>query len=66
MINATQGLPEVTAWAAAAGPEQTWYDFPPAGTHNIDDNVNELALNNWLDNVESGKWTGTGAQQPSN
>ena len=66
VINATQGLPEVTAWAAAAGPEQTWYDFPPAGTHNIDDNVNELALNNWLDNVESGKWTGTGAQQPSN
>jgi acetyl esterase/lipase len=66
VINATQGQPEVTAWADAAGPDQTWYDFPPTGTHNIDDNVNELALNYWLDNVESGKWTGPGAEQPSN
>ncbi len=64
VLISTQGTPEVQAWAAAAGVDQTWYDFPPAGTHNLEDAINQVALANWLDNVESGHWTGSKAEQP--
>ncbi len=60
----SQGTPEVQAWAAAAGVDQTWYDFPPAGTHNLEDTINQVALANWLDNVTSGHWTGPKAETP--
>lgn len=66
VLISTQGMPEINAWAAASGPNQTWYDLPPQGTHNIDDNVNDLALNNWLDNVASATWTGPNAKTPAN
>ena len=66
VLISTQGMPEIDAWAAASGPNQTWYDLPPQGTHNIDDNVNDLALNNWLDNVASATWTGPNAKTPTN
>lgn len=62
---ATQGTPEVQAWAAAAGPGQTWFDFPPEGTHNLEDTINQVALADWLDNVESGRWTGSSTLRPS-
>ena len=66
VLISTQGMPEIDAWAAASGPNETWYDLPPQGTHNIDDNVNDLALNNWLDNVASATWTGPHAKTPTN
>ena len=66
VLISTQGMPEIDAWAAASGPNQTWYDLPPQGTHNIDDNINDLALNNWLDNVASATWTGPNAKTPTN
>lgn len=66
VLISTQGMPEINAWAAASGPDQTWYDLPPQGTHNIDDNVNELALDNWLDNVANATWTGPNAKTPTN
>ena len=66
VLISTQGMPEIDAWAAASGPNETWYDLPPQGTHNIDDNVNDLALNNWLDNVASATWTGPNAKTPTN
>ncbi|MEX1218647.1 MAG: alpha/beta hydrolase [Acidimicrobiales bacterium] len=66
VLISTQGMPEINAWAAASGPNETWYDLPPKGTHNIDDNVNDLALNNWLDNVVSATWTGPNAKTPTN
>lgn len=66
VLISTQGMPEIDAWAVASGPNQTWYDLPPQGTHNIDDNVNDLALNNWLDNVASAAWTGPNAKTPAN
>ena len=64
VLIATQGTPEVQAWAAAAGDDQTWYDFPPTGTHNLEDTINQEALANWLDDVESGHWTGSKAEGP--
>ena len=66
VLISTQGMPEINAWAAASGPGQTWYDLPPQGTHNIDDNVNDLALDNWLDNVANTTWTGPNAKTPTN
>lgn len=54
---ATQGMPEITAWAAASGPNQTWYDYPPLGTHNIDDNVNAYAVALFLNNISTGDWS---------
>lgn len=66
VLISTQGMPQINAWAAASGPNQTWYDLPPQGTHNIDDNVNELALDNWLDNVANATWTGPNAKTPMN
>lgn len=66
VLISTQGMPEIDPWAAASGPNETWYDLPPQGTHNIDDNVNDLALNNWLDNVASATWTGPNAKTPTN
>jgi acetyl esterase/lipase len=66
VLISTQGMPEIDAWAAASGPSETWYDLPPQGTHNIDDNVNDLALNNWLDNVVKSTWTGPNAKTPTN
>jgi len=39
--------------------------YPPAGSHNIDDNVNGIALDEWLANVSSGNWTGPGALTPT-
>lgn len=54
---ATQGIPEIDAWAKAAGPNQTWYDYPPLGTHNIDDNVNGDALALFLDDIAAGNWS---------
>jgi len=66
VLISTQGMPEINAWAAASGPGQTWYDLPPQGTHNIDDNVNDLALDNWLDNVANATWTGPNAKTPTN
>lgn len=65
VLISTQGIPEIEAWAVAAGPGQTWFDLPPSGTHNIDDNVNQLSLDHWLDNANSSTWTGAGAMQPS-
>lgn len=64
VLIATQGTPEVQAWAAAAGDDQTWFDFPPTGTHNLEDTINQEALANWLDNVDSGHWTGSRAERP--
>ena len=66
VLISTQGMPEIDAWAAASGPSETWYDLPPQGTHNIDDNVNDLALDNWLDNVANATWTGPNAKTPTN
>ena len=66
VLISTQGMPEINAWAPASGPGQTWYDLPPQGTHNIDDNVNDLALDNWLDNVATANWTGPNAKTPTN
>jgi hypothetical protein len=53
----TQGLPNIEAWADAAGPERTWVDLPPDGGHNIDDTVNYIAFNAWLARVASGNWS---------
>lgn len=64
VLIATQGTPEVQAWAAAAGVDQTWYDFPPAGTHNLEDAINQEAMADWLDNLASGHWTGPRAESP--
>ena len=64
VLIATQGTPEVQAWAQAAGADQTWFDFPPTGTHNLADTINQVALAAWLDNVASGRWTGDRAQKP--
>ena len=64
VLIATQGTPEVQAWAAAAGDDETWFDFPPTGTHNLEDTINQEALADWLDNVASGHWTGSKAEQP--
>lgn len=64
VLVATQGTPEIQAWAAAAGVDQTWFDIPPAGTHNLDDTINQEALANWLDNVSSGHWTGSKTEHP--
>ncbi len=66
VLISTQGMPEIDAWAAASGPDETWYDLPPQGTHNIDDNVNDLALDNWLDNVANATWTGPNPKTPTN
>ena len=65
VLISTQGLPEINAWAPASGTNQTWYDLPPQGTHNIDDNVNDLALDYWLDNVANASWTGPNAKTPT-
>ena len=54
---ATQGMPEINAWAAASGPDQTWYDYPPAGTHNIDDDLNGYAVALFLDDIATGDWS---------
>ena len=64
VLISTQGTPEVQAWSAAAGVDQTWYDFPPTGTHNLEDTINQEALADWLDNVASGQWTGSKAEKP--
>jgi acetyl esterase/lipase len=56
VLYATQGRPEIEAWAAASGKDQTWYDYPPLGTHNIDNNVNGDALALFLDDVAAGDW----------
>ena len=53
----TQGIPNIEAWASAAGPDRTWVDLPPNGTHNIDDEVNYIAFNAWLARVASGHWS---------
>lgn len=65
VLISTQGQPEIAQWTLAAGPNQTWFDFPPLGTHNIDDNVNDLALDNWLANVSANTWSGSSAQTPT-
>jgi acetyl esterase/lipase len=52
----TQGKPNVDAWGVAGGVDQTWYDFPPEGGHNIDFSVNYIALNAWLRCVITGNW----------
>jgi len=64
VLISTQGTPEVQAWSVAAGVDQTWYDFPPTGTHNLEDTINQEALADWLDNVASGQWTGSKAEKP--
>jgi acetyl esterase/lipase len=53
----TQGTPNVEAWAASAGTDRTWFDFPPEGGHNIDFSVNYIALNAWLGSVVRDDWT---------
>jgi acetyl esterase/lipase len=53
----TQGVPNIQAWAGAAGRERTWVDLPPEGGHNIDDAVNYIAFNAWLARVASGNWS---------
>ena len=65
VLISTQGQPEIAQWTLAAGPNQTWFDLPPLGTHNIDDNVNDLALDNWLANVSANTWSGSSAQTPT-
>jgi len=57
ILMATQGMPEIIAWAAVSGPNQTWYDYPPLGTHNIDDNVNGYAVALFLSNISMANWT---------
>jgi acetyl esterase/lipase len=52
----TQGTPNIDAWAASAVQGTTWFDYPPAGGHNIDFSVNYIALNTWLGLVVTGKW----------
>jgi acetyl esterase/lipase len=51
-----QGWPNIDAWTLAAGANQTWVDYPATGTHNIDDQMNYLAFDAWLDHVASGNW----------
>ena len=65
VVIATQGTPEVNEWAMATGVNQCWYDFPPNAGHTSDDQVNQLAVDNWLDNVWSGNWTGPNAKMPT-
>ena len=52
----TQGTPNIEAWSASAEPNRTWVDHPSTGTHNIDDQMNYLAFDTWLDAVASGRW----------
>jgi acetyl esterase/lipase len=65
VVIATQGTPEVNEWAMATGVNQCWYDFPPNAGHTSDDQVNQLAVDYWLDNVQSGNWTGPNAKMPT-
>lgn len=65
VVIATQGTPEVNEWAMATGVNQCWYDFPPNAGHTSDDQVNQLAVDYWLDNVQSGIWTGPNAKMPT-
>jgi acetyl esterase/lipase len=52
----TQGTPNVEAWAAAAEEGRTWFDLPPSGGHDLDDDMNGAALDAWFDAVASGRW----------
>jgi acetyl esterase/lipase len=52
----TQGTPNITLWTASAAPNTTWVDYPATGTHNIDDQMNYLAFDAWLDRVASRNW----------
>lgn len=52
----TQGTPTIALWSSSAAPGTTWVDHPATGTHHIDDQMNPLAFDAWLDRVASGNW----------